>query len=440
MSKRLQVDTDALAVDGRELAALSDSLKHEQVSAPATDPVSTSMSFAMSALDEGFVQRLGEAKQVREHGGALVTASAVMFDAADEQGALLVDRVEVLGNGGRRPGEVPTINVPRQPDTRGTPRVPRVEAQSMDAEDFADAIHTGRGAERLRDLSVDRETGADTLQYLGDKTRRIADSIQEHWADADNNAAPAVRTHGTWLNGASEWADKFGKSADSIAQAFDTVMRATPTPTQLSGAKRFMEWSAVLSPVAFLAARARYEGLKAKAIEAGAVYQSSVQNAVSGVDKPISTPPLIGKQAVIPAELVKGPGTWATAVRNEGDWRNYEHQVTGTPAGMEYEVPRSSGAPVDFDGFDPDAGPNGLLLEAKSNGYHWMVGPDGEFKDLPPAVKLQDQITRQFEAAREAGIPVQWRVAESNVAEAIQQYIEDNNYEGWVSVVHVPAA
>ena len=113
-----------------------------------------------------------------------------------------------------------------------------------------------------------------------------------------------------------------------------------------------------------------------------------MKTAVEAVGKAIGAPPLIGKQSAIPPELVKGPGTWATEVRNEGAWRDYEVQVTGTPAGMEYEVPRQNGNTVDFDGFDPDAGPNGLLLEAKGNGYHWMVGPDGEFKNIEPAIKL----------------------------------------------------
>jgi hypothetical protein len=74
-------------------------------------------------------------------------------------------------------------------------------------------------------------------------------------------------------------------------------------------------------------------------------------------------------------------------------------------------------------------------LEAKGNGYHWMVGPDGEFKNIEPAIKIQDQITRQFEAAQEAGMPVEWRVAEPNVAAVVEQYIEDNYYDDWVSVV-----
>ena len=56
------------------------------------------------------------------------------------------------------------------------------------------------------------------------------------------------------------------------------------------------------------------------------------------------------------------------------------------------------------------------------------------------AVHVVQQITRQFEAAQEAGIPVEWRVAEPNVAAAIDQYIEDNGYEEWVSVTHVPTA
>ena len=155
----------------------------------------------MSAHDEGMVQRLGEAERVREHGGALVTASAVLFDQADEANSLMIDRVEVLGDAGRRTGATPSIDIPPQPRTLGAPRIPKVERQSMDAEDFSDAIHTGQGSDVVTDCADHWSSAADNIQLDADRTRRVADSIQEHWADLDANAATKVRAtaHGSML-------------------------------------------------------------------------------------------------------------------------------------------------------------------------------------------------------------------------------------------------
>jgi len=440
VGKRLQVDTDGLEGDGRDLAAI-DTVhpKEEQCPAPGYDRVSTSMAFAMSAIDEGYVQRIREGKEVREHGGAIVTASGVMFEVADQHGSLMIDRVEVLGAPRPVGASPPSINQPRQPETHVLPSVPRIDAQSMDAESFSDAVHSGQGPFVVRDWGEQFGRDTDFLEYDADSTKRIADSIQEHWRDADSNAAPNVRTHGVWLEAVSQWAKKIGTSAGSIASAFEVVQRDTPTPTQLAVAKHALQVSAVLGPAAALVAYMNYESLKNKAIEAGARYQMSVENAVKDANDPVSAPPLIAKRAAIPPELVKGPGTWVTASRRDGNWQDYEQQVTGYPAGMEYEVPRASGDPVEFDGFDPNAGPNGMLIDAKGKGYEWMVGPNGEFKpEIKGVQQLQGELLRQYQASLASGVPVEWRAADPRVAEAMRALIEDGGYGDRIHVVVVP--
>ncbi len=435
MGKRLQVDTDGLEADGRDLAAIGNVPKTEQCPHPATDPVSTSMAFAMSALDEGFVQRLQEAKEVREHGGAIVTASGVMFEVADEQGSLEIDRVEVLGAPRPAGADPPAIYQPKQPEPRATPQVPAVQPQSMDAESFVEAVHSGQGSGVVRDFGKRWTKAADGLDYQGDRTRRIGDSIQEHWRDADSNAAPNVRKHGTWLHDASEWSTKFGKSAETVATAFEIVRADTPTPTQLKTAEYALKASPVLGPAAVLVAYMNYESLKSKATEAGARYQASVQSAVKDVGGPPPSAPLIAKRAAIPGELVKGPGTWVSKSRTSGDWRTYEQQVTGYPAGMEYEVDGPNG-PVAFDGYD-----DGVLVEAKGRGYDWMVGPDGRFDPTKgPAVQIPTELANQYEAAAAAGIPVEWRVADARTAGAIQAIIDQENYGDLITVTVVPPA
>jgi hypothetical protein len=310
----------------------------------------------------------------------------------------------------------------------------------MDAESFSEAVHSGPGSDVVRDFGDHFTKDSDTLEYDGDKAKRIADSIQEHWRDADSNAAPNVRLHGTWLHDASERAEKLAKSAESIASAFDVVKADTPTPTQLAGAKHALQASAVLGPAAALVAYMTYENMRNKAIEAGARYQISVENAVNDVKAPIDAPPLIAKRAAIPSELVKGPGTWVSKSRTSGEWRNYEQQVTGYPAGMEYEIDGPNG-PVTFDGFDPDTGPDGLLVESKGNGYEWMVGPDGRFDPSKGvAAQIPTELANQYEAAATTGLPVEWRVAEPRAAAAIQAIIDQENYGDLITVRVVPPA
>lgn len=136
-----------------------------------------------------------------------------------------------------------------------------------------------------------------------------------------------------------------------------------------------------------------------------------------------------------------GPGEWIEANRNGMSERAkaYEEQVSGAPAGTEYEVPREGENPVKFDGWDKEANDGeGLLIEAKGEGYDWMVGKDGSFKDLKAVDKLEDQLSRQADAARQAGKEVEWRVAEPRVAEALEKMVADGGYGDVINVEHVP--
>ncbi|OCB53565.1 hypothetical protein A5722_23995 [Mycobacterium vulneris] len=138
-----------------------------------------------------------------------------------------------------------------------------------------------------------------------------------------------------------------------------------------------------------------------------------------------------------------GPGEWIEANRNGMSERAkaYEEQVSGAPAGTEYEVPREGENPVKFDGWDKEANDgDGLLIEAKGEGYDWMVGKDGTFKDLKAVDKLEDQLSRQADAARQAGKEVEWRVAEPRVAEALEKMVADGGYGDVINVEHVPPA
>lgn len=209
----------------------------------------------------------------------------------------------------------------------------------------------------------------------------------------------------------------------------------TPTPEELAKAKRAVQLSA-FSPVASIIATIKYNELKNKAIEAGARYYGSADNALNTLRRPLDAPELIARRAEIPSDLTKGPGTWVAKSRRGGKWRGYEYQATGYPAGMEYEIIGPDKVAVEFDGYDPAAN---LLLEAKGN-YEWAVGPDGDFKpDFGPAKDFPAELQRQYRVAVAQGIPVEWRVAGPKSAEAIQRIIEQRGYDDMINVVVVPA-
>jgi hypothetical protein len=442
LSKRLVVDTDGLDSDGRDLEALGDTVEEEDCRQSASDPTSTTGAFAFSDLDRGLVQRLNEAKSVREHGGEIVQASAVLFEVADEQGSLLIDRVDVIGAPRSASAGPPTINIPKQPSTGSTPRVSSVSSSvGMGAEAFAEAVHSGQGSSVVGDFSTHWTEGSDDLEILADKANWISQSIQAHWQDAESNAAPNVKEHGVWLQDASEWADRLAKSAEKFASAFDTAKADTPTPDELAAAK-YATLAGVLTGPAALIAYMAYERMKSEALEAAANYYNDVDDAIREVGDPVAAPSLIAKQAEIPGELVEGPGTWRTEVRREGEWREYEQQATGYPAGMEYQVDVAGREkPVSFDGFDPDAGGDGLFVEAKGKGYEWMVGPDGEFNPKLEAIQqLTNEMRGQYEASVATGIPVEWRVADPRVAAAMESIAERNDFDDRITVTVVPPA
>ena len=189
-------------------------------------------------------------------------------------------------------------------------------------------------------------------------------------------------------------------------------------------------------------ALAVYMNMKADADEAAAKYSTAVDKAVRGVGDPVGKPSLIAKRAAIPDELVKGPGQWVEESRGDReDWKKYEQQVTGYPAGMEYEVDMPDGDSVEFDGYDPDAGDNGLYIEAKGKGYEWMVADNGQFD---PRWRVNEQISNelqgQYEASLETGVPVEWRVADPRTAGAIQAIVDRDGYGDRITVITVPPA
>ncbi|WP_232715611.1 Tox-REase-5 domain-containing protein [Gordonia metallireducens] len=138
-----------------------------------------------------------------------------------------------------------------------------------------------------------------------------------------------------------------------------------------------------------------------------------------------------------------GSGEWVP--ENESGWSkraaDYERQVTGTDPGVTYKIP-SEDAPsgsVKVDGMEPATDDTKeTWIEAKGEGYDWMIKEDGSLKKTTFAEQLPDQLQRQYDAAEEHDAEVEWRVATPALEKAVEKQIEDLGLGDRIRVKHVP--
>ena len=140
----------------------------------------------------------------------------------------------------------------------------------------------------------------------------------------------------------------------------------------------------------------------------------------SGFERRADGPPGAGKQ---PA-----PGEWKKVKERFGpNGQKYQKQETGRRRGEAYVA---NG--VRFDGFR--ASPR-ALIEAKGPGYLRFI-KDGKFVSwFRGKKKLLIQADRQFRAAN--GIPIEWRVAEKELATLLRKLFKDEGF-GAIKVVYSP--
>jgi hypothetical protein len=121
-----------------------------------------------------------------------------------------------------------------------------------------------------------------------------------------------------------------------------------------------------------------------------------------------------------------GPGRWRA--RNESmpeRARKYQEQVTGAERGQVYEVNGRN-----FDGYR-----DGVLLDAKAEGYASFIDKDGRFKKwFDVQRELLDPAQKQLSAAQ--GTKIRWHVAEKSFADALTELFENRGIN--IDVVHTP--
>ncbi|MCB9762540.1 MAG: hypothetical protein H6739_22265 [Alphaproteobacteria bacterium] len=136
--------------------------------------------------------------------------------------------------------------------------------------------------------------------------------------------------------------------------------------------------------------------------------------------------------------LSEGPGSTPPPADGPGKWvpetggmppraRKYQSQVTGAPEGYVYEVDG-----VKFDGFE-----DGVLIEAKGEGYSTFITNEGRRwqRWFTKGSDTVEQMKRQSRAA--GSMPVHWHVAEREFADFLRGQAAKNNLNN-VSVIWTP--
>lgn len=457
MTGRITVDAENLKADGRDLASAGEKIETTGIAAPAGDPISVDVAFALLGHEEALCDVLDHAQRVREHGGSILESTAVMFTVLDQNNALLFDRVTVT-HGAKIPTSTAGVpGMPYQPMNPGTMRPPRIPdvrttAPPLTGEEFSEELNSGPGSGSLRNFDIEwRRNWADLVE-LGEDVEIIGDSVDRDWFDGRHSAGANVRMHGKWLGSMAKWANRLAGGAADAADAFEKAVNNCPRPAEFVAAKADLRHEIEKNRTLFgfnaggvAEASDHLAQLQTRAVDTMVVYVGAATDAVTGIGDPVIPCPLIAEKAVIPNELTGGPGEWTAERRGGGSERSraYESRISGAPDGMEYELPRGDGEPgtTDFDGYDPQAGGDGLLIETKGPGYDWMIGADGNVKPgIGFGASMPRQLELQYDAALAAGgVPVEWRVAEPRVAEAIERVVVANGYDDLINVVTVPA-
>jgi hypothetical protein len=130
------------------------------------------------------------------------------------------------------------------------------------------------------------------------------------------------------------------------------------------------------------------------------------------------------------ATPTQGPGQWRRRkFSGSPQARRYQEQISGRSADEVYYI-----GEVEFDGFQ-----NGVLLEAKGPGYSAFFEGNGQPKRWYEASGkfegLMEQADAQLQASK--GIPLQWHVAESELAKHLTYHFEQAGL-GRIKVIHTP--
>ena len=116
-----------------------------------------------------------------------------------------------------------------------------------------------------------------------------------------------------------------------------------------------------------------------------------------------------------------------------GVWKNVNESMSARAAAYQSQITGRPGAAYVVNGVKFDGYLDGMLLEAKGQGYANFVDNNGEFKPWFSVQKLLNQAESQLAAS--GGNPITWHVAEPSATTAIQNLFQDNGL-GIINVIN----
>jgi PPE family len=227
----INVDPDSLAADGTALADWQPG-----VSAPGVEPASahsTSQGVAahFTAHSVSLGLAINHAQQVRAEGGAATIHTAASLRAQDEAGANII-----AGNGSASGA----VSAPMTPASVSAPVLPAIPPMpplaTMTGEAHANALHTGPGAQSLRDLADYWQSQAATLENTAAAMAQTSASVDANWIDGVQTAGANIAAHGTYLSQLAGHALALSSGANAAADNHDQTVAATPTPQEFTDA------------------------------------------------------------------------------------------------------------------------------------------------------------------------------------------------------------
>ena len=312
------VDTDGLAADGAALAA-----RQAIDAAPACEPagadiVSVAVAAQLSAHLTSAALLINHAQQLRAAGGAVTQHTAASLRAVDEAAAAVIAGTTMsMSMSEAASGLAATSSALPAPVLPAIPSMPPAATATGEAQ--ATALYSGPGAASLRQLGIDWQSWATTLDDVAGETSQTAASIDAHWSDGIQQAGAATAAHGSWLSGMAAQVRALASAADEVADHYDQAIAATPSPQEFTDAHtQLAQLTAANSANHGLlssqvsAAAAALAQLQSQATEAAHAYYTAAATTMSAIDKTSTSAPSIasgGSSAAASTPSSRGAAT-----------------------------------------------------------------------------------------------------------------------------------
>jgi hypothetical protein len=287
----ISVDPDGLAAAGTALAAWQTAGPAPGTVPAGADSVSNSVAAHLSAHSASLDVLLNHGQQVRTAGGAATVHTAASFLAQDQANA------DAIGGNTSMSGPASGPAPPASVSDPVLPGIPLFAPPPMEpGEAHATLLHTGPGAQPMRDFASYWQSLASTLDNTSADTSQTSNAIDANWSDGSQQAGANTAAHATWLSNIAGYARRLASAANDAADHFEQALAGTPTPQefvdahgQLNQAVQANNASNGLLSGMVSAAAAHLAGLQGQSAEAATAHHiasSATMNSIGGPQQP----------------------------------------------------------------------------------------------------------------------------------------------------------